>query len=202
MNAYAEGTKIHLDQAMAVTNLIPFIAEHSGINLPVDGGLTRWTLDLAEPAAGIAETKVGPFGEMPVIAPSDLGREYTRGWYLSVDATKLTLVANGPVGVLFNSLIRVDWRDGSLTRFSDGPGLGFNEPVHVSADDPEHGGWLLMMVDRVIAEGHFAQELWVIEADHVEAGPIAKVFMPFVTCEQVHGSWVPRALLDTAKGDI
>jgi carotenoid cleavage dioxygenase len=202
MNAYAEGTKIHLDQAMAVTNLIPFIAEHSGINLPVDGGLTRWTLDLADPAAGIAETKVGPFGEMPVIAPGDLGREYARGWYLSVDPTKLTLVANGPVGVLFNSLIRVDWRDGSLTRFSDGPGLGFNEPVHVSADDPAHGGWLLMMVDRIIAEGHFAQELWVVEADHVEAGPIAKVFMPFVTCEQVHGSWVPRALLDTAREDI
>jgi carotenoid cleavage dioxygenase len=58
-----------------------------------------------------------------------------------------------------------------------------------------------MMVDRVIAEGHFAQELWVIEADRVEAGPIAKVFMPFVTCEQVHGSWVPRALLDVANRD-
>jgi carotenoid cleavage dioxygenase len=198
MNAFAEGTKIHLDQALAVTNLIPFIAENSGIDMPVDGGLTRWTLDLADPAAGIVEEKVGPFGEMPIIAHADLGRAYSRGWYLSIDPAKLTPVANGPVGVLFNSLIMVDWRDGSLKRFTDGSGVGFNEPVHVPSRDQEHGGWLLMMVDRVIAEGHFAQELWVIAADDVETGPVARVFMPFVTCEQVHGNWVSRSQLDAA----
>jgi carotenoid cleavage dioxygenase len=202
MNAFAEGTKIHIDQAMATTNLIPFIAEQSGIDMPVAGGLTRWTIDLADPDATIDERTVGPFGEMPIIAQADMGRPYSRGWYLSVDPEKLTLLANGPAGVVFNTLIRVNWRDGTRTAFSDGPGIGFNEPVHVPDTDPAHGGWLLMMVDRVIAEGHFAQELWVIEADRVEVGPVARIFMPFVTCEQVHGSWVPRALLDAAKGGV
>ena len=57
-----------------------------------------------------------------------------------------------------------------------------------------------LMVDRVIVPGHFAQEVWIMEADAIRKGPVAKVLMPFVTCEQVHGAWVPRALLDQARG--
>ncbi|PTS83917.1 carotenoid oxygenase [Sphingomonas sp. HMWF008] len=201
MNAYSEGTKVHLDQCMADRNLIPFISEDSGIFGPPEGGLTRWTMDLADPAAGIAEWKIGPFGEMPLIAHKDTGKRHDRGWYLSVDPTKLTLLANGPAGVVFNQLVRVTFPNGTLETFSEGPGYGFNEPVHVPAHDPAQGGWLLMMVDRVIAEGHYAQEVWMFEADAIERGPVTKIFMPFTTCEQVHGSWVPRRLLDQARED-
>jgi carotenoid cleavage dioxygenase len=88
-----------------------------------------------------------------------------------------------------------------MEAFSDGPGIGFNEPVHVPASSPSHGGWLLMMVDRAIADGHYTQELWIIAADEVSRGPIARVFMPFTTCEQIHGGWVPRRLLDEARKD-
>ncbi len=200
MNAWSQGTTVHLDQAMASTNLIPFIAAHSGIEMELDGGLTRWTFDLADPEAGIREHRIGPFGEMPIIAQADLGRPYRRGWYLSVNPEKLTLMANGPAGVLFNALVRVNFDDYTLENFSDGPGLGFNEPVHIPARAPGHGGWLLMMVDRIITPEHVTQELWVIEADAVQNGPVAKILMPFTTSEQVHGNWVPRHLLDQALG--
>ncbi len=200
MNAYSEGTVVHLDQAMAVTNLIPFIAEQSGIDLRVDGGLSRWTFDVANPDAGISETRIGPFGEMPIVAREDVGRRHGRGWYLSVDPEKITMLANGPGGVVFNMLVRVNFADMSIESFSQGPGIGFNEPVHVPATDPDHGGWLLMMIDRVIVPDHVAQEVWIMEADAIGKGPVAKVLIPFVTCEQVHGAWVPRALLDQARG--
>lgn len=199
MNAFTDGRKIHIDQCMANTNLIPFIAQDSGIDLPLEGGLTRWTIDLDDVGAGISEWKIGPFGEMPRIAHADAGKAYARGWYLTVDPAKLTRLQNGPADVVFNCLLRVSFPDGAIEAFSDGPGLGFNEPVHVPADDPDHGGWLMMMVDRIVAEGHFAQEVWILEADDIGKGPIAKAFMPFATCEQVHGSWVTRAELDQSR---
>ena len=201
MNAFTEGTKVHLDQCMAVTNLIPFITQDSGLDIPVDGGLTRWTMDLADPEAGIAEWKIGPFGEMPLIVPADAGKAYDRGWYLTVDPAKITMFQNGPGELLFNCLLRVSLADGSLESYSEGPGLGFNEPVHVPARDPGHGGWLLLMVDRILGEGQVAQEVWILEADEIAKGPVAKVLMPFATCEQVHGTWVPRARLDQYRED-
>lgn len=201
LNAFADGTKIHLDQCMASGNLIPYIMEDSGLQPCTDGGLTRWTLDLADVQTGVREWKIGPFGEMPVIAHADTGKDHGRGWYLTVDPAKLTLLANGPAEVVFNCLLRVSFPDGHIDAFSDGPGIGFNEPVHVPASDPAHGGWLIMMVDRVIADGHFAQEVWIIEADDIAKGPVARVFMPFVTCEQIHGGWVSRRLLDQSRKD-
>lgn len=201
MNAFSEGTKVHLDQCMASTNLIPFIAEDSGIQEPPQGGLTRWSMDLADPAAGVTEQAIGPFGEMPVIAAKDIGKAYSRGWYLSVDPSRLTHLANGPGEYAFNLLVRVGLPDGALSVYGLGSDYSFNEPVHVPAADPGHGGWLIMMVDRIVAEGHIAQEVWILAADDIEQGPIAKVEMPFRTCGQVHGAWVSRPRLDQARGD-
>jgi carotenoid cleavage dioxygenase len=158
-------------------------------------------MDLADPQAGIEQRKIGPFCEMPVVAHADLGRPYHRGWYLTIDPAKMTMLANGPAEVLFNRIDRVSLPDGGITSFSEGPGYGFNEPVHIAANDPSHGGWLMMMVDHVVAEGYWVQEVWILVADDVASGPIAKVKMPFVTCEQVHGSWVPRRLLEEARAD-
>lgn len=199
MNAFSEGTKVHIDQCMANTNLIPFIARDSGIDLPLEGGLTRWTMDLADVDTGISEWTIGPFGEMPLIALADTGKPYARGWYLTVDPATMTRLQNGPGDTVFNCLLRVSFPDGKLEAYAQGPGIAFNEPVHIPADDPAHGGWLALMVDQVVADGHYAQQVWVLEADAIARGPIAKVHMPFASCEQVHGTWVPRARLDQAR---
>lgn len=199
MNAWSEGSKVHIDHCLANTNLIPFIAEDSGISLDVDGGLTRWTVDITDPEAGVTEWKIGPLGELPIIDQSDFGKEYSRGWYLSLDPTKFTRIENGPADVVWNAIVRVQFPQGTVEMYSEGPGLAFSEPVHVPAKDAGHGGWLLFMVDRIIAEGFTKQEVWVLEADAMAKGPIAKVHMPFSTCGQVHGSWVPRHLLDQAR---
>jgi len=198
MNAFTEGTKVHIDQCLFNTNMIPFIKEESGINLPTEGALTRWTLDLADVEAGIKEWKIGPFGELPIAAAADHGRNYKRGWYLSVDPEKITRLENGPGDILFNMLVRVEFPEGSIDTYSIGPGLAFNEPVHVSAEDPDHGGWLVLMVDRVSSERHITQEVWILEADAPRKGPVATIYVPFTTCEQVHGTWVSREQLDQA----
>lgn len=201
MNAFDDGSRIHIDQCLFNTNFFPFVMEPSGIAMEVVGCLTRWTVDTAAVGAGVVESKIGPFCEMPVVAAADAGRPYDRGWYLTVDPGKLTFLANGPGEVLFNCVQRVSIADGSITSFSEGPGIGFNEPIHIPARDTQHGGWLMMMIDRVIAEGHWVQEVWILEADAISRGPIAKIKMPFATCEQVHGCWVPRDRLDAASAE-
>lgn len=201
MNAHEDGARVHIDQCLFNTNFFAFIMEPSGIDMPVEGALTRWTVDLSDIEAGVRSRQIGPFCEMPVIAAADLGRSYRRSWYLTVDPTKVTHFANGPSEVLFNCLQRIAFPDGSIESFSEGPGIGFNEPVHVPASDSAHGGWLMMMVDRIITPEHWVQEVWILEADAIAAGPVAKIKMPFVTCEQVHGCWVSRARLDEARAD-
>jgi carotenoid cleavage dioxygenase len=198
MNAFNEGSKLHIDQCLFNTNFFPFVMEPSGIDMQVEGALTRWTIDLDDPAAGVASEVLGPFCEMPIIPVADIGRRYSRGWYLTLDPSKITMLANGPSEVVFNCLQRISFPDRSIDSFSQGPGIGFNEPVHIAARDPGHGGWLVMMIDRVIAQDHFVQEVWILEADAIANGPIAKVRMPFTTCEQVHGWWVPRNALERA----
>jgi len=203
MNAFEQGSKIHIDQCLFNTNFFDFVKGPSGITLDVEGALTRWTIDRDAPGEGVAAEVFGPFCEMPVIAAADVGRPYDRGWYLTVDPAKMTFLANGPSEVVFNCLCRISLTDGQpdggSQSFSMGPGYGFNEPVHVPSAIPGHGGWLLMMVDKVVAEDVFLQQVWVLAADAIAEGPVAKVSMPFATCEQVHGSWVPRARRDQAR---
>lgn len=201
MNAFEEGTRITIDQCLFNTNFFPFVMEPSGIDMPVEGGLTRWTVDLANPEAGIDSKPIGPFGEMPVVAAADIAYPYSRGWYLGVDPGKLTMIANGPGEVWFNCLQRIGFPDQTIETFSDGPGVGFNEPFHIASVDPEHGGWLVMMTDHVVSGDHYRQEVWLLEADAIGRGPIARIHMPFTTCGQVHGWWVPRAALDRRRSD-
>ena len=46
--------------------------------------------------------------------------------------------------------------------------------------------------------GEYQSELWIVEADNVEAGPIAKVRTGLALRSQVHGTWVNRAKLDAS----
>ncbi|MBN9142338.1 MULTISPECIES: carotenoid oxygenase family protein [unclassified Novosphingobium] len=201
MNAFAEGSLVHLDMCLANTNLIPFVTQDSGIDLPLEGGLTRWTMDLSDPEAGVREWRIGPFGEMPRIADDDMGKSYGRGWYLTIDPSLGKPLHNGPAGVGFNKLVRVTFPEGKLEFLSIGAARAINEPVHVPALDPAHGGWLLAVIDEEVAPGHYNQEVWIIEADAIGKGPIAKVKLPFATREQVHGNWVGRAGLEKTRKD-
>jgi carotenoid cleavage dioxygenase len=111
----------------------------------------------------------------------------------------------GPVGVNFNALMRIEPGNGRLSAMGVPPGAAISEPAHVPASDPNHGGWLLSVVDVPFgprgqcAPHDYASELWIIEADEIEKGPIAKVRTGLALRSQVHGAWVGRAKLDASK---
>lgn len=207
MNAWEdESGLLHFDACLNNTNAFAFIREPSGIFMApqeVQGALTRWTVDPTADGGDVTETIIGPPGDFPVIPAAKQGRRYGHGWMLSMnpDLQGPPLFA-GPVGVAFNLLVRLDGMDTATPHVSQAlplpPQAGYNEPVHVPAKDPEHDGWLVMIVDRQVGENRFVHEAWVVDAGNLAAGPVAKVAIPARLRPQVHGWWVPQAQLDAA----
>ena len=107
-------------------------------------------------------------------------------------------LAGGPVGAMFNLLLRLDMRGAPPQALALPPLAGYNEPVHVPAADPAREGWLITIVDSQTGDNTFAHEAWVLDAGNIAAGPVAKVNIPARLRPQVHGWWVPQAELDSA----
>jgi len=208
VNAYDDGDLVHIDLCLTDTNAFPFMREAGGIHRDqqdIQGALTRWTIDMSKADPVIEERPLGPPGDLPRLADVDQGRPYNRAWYLSMNPQGGPPMPGGPVGVNFNALMRIEPGNGRLTVMGVPPGAAISEPVHVPSRDPEHGGWLLSVIDvpngppGQVAPHDYLSELWVIEADAVEKGPIAKVRTGLPLRSQVHGAWVTRAKLDGSK---
>lgn len=203
MNAWEdEAGMLHFDACLNSTNAFAFIREPSGIHLQpweVQGALTRWTVDPKADGGAVTETVIGPPGDFPVIPATSQGRPYDHGWMLTMNPElQGPPLPGGPVGAMFNLLLRLDMRGGPPQALALPPMAGFNEPVHVPANDPAHEGWLVMIVDQQIGEDQFLHQAWVLDAGNVAAGPVAKVTIPHRLRPQVHGWWVPQVELDAA----
>jgi carotenoid cleavage dioxygenase len=205
VNAYDDGDLVHIDMCLTDTNAFSFMREAGGIHREqqsLQGALTRWTIDMSKAEPVIEERPLGPPGDLPRLADADQGRPYNRAWYLSMNPeAQGPPMLGGPVGANFNLLLRIEPGNGRLTAMGLPPGAGISEPAHVASRDPTHGGWLLSVVDlpNGPAPHDYLSELWIIAADEVEKGPIAKVKTGFALRSQVHGAWVSREKLDQSK---
>jgi carotenoid cleavage dioxygenase-like enzyme len=195
MNAFedTEG-RIHFDQCLSSVNAFPFIQRASGLNIaPGEAGsrLERWTIDLNLGSDRVTETVIGPPGDFPVIPASVQGRPYSHAWMLTMNPQMQgPPVAGGPVGAMFNMLLRVDFAGKPPQALGLPPGSCFNEPVHVPCARTGNEGWLLAVVDSQTGPSDFKHALWIMDAGNVAAGPIAKAAIPHRLRPQVHGWWV------------
>jgi carotenoid cleavage dioxygenase-like enzyme len=203
MNAFEdEAGLIHLDQCLSDVNAFPFIQKASGIEVDpsaMGSRLERWTVDLSSDAEAVTQSVIGPPGDFPVIRAVDQGRRYDYGWMLTMNPDmRGPPVMGGPVGAMFNLLLRLDFAAGATNSLALPPGHCFNEPVHVPSSAPGHGGWLRTIVDRQRGPDAFEHACWVIEADDVAAGPVARIAIPKRLRPQIHGWWVSAAQLAAA----
>lgn len=207
VNAFDDGDQVHIDLCLTSTNAFPFMREAGGVQIDqqdIQGALTRWTLDMSKDQPAIEERPIGPPGDLCRLADADQGRPYNRAWYLSINPeAKGPPMLGGPVGANFNCLFRIDPVTGQLSMMEVPPGGAISEPAHIASSDADHGGWLIMVID--IPGGPpgsdpsvYSSELWVVEADNVEKGPIAKVKTGIALRSQVHGTWVSRAKMDAS----
>lgn len=203
MNAHEdEAGLIQFDQCLANVNAFPFIQKASGLAIPPwDNGsrLARWTIDMASGSDAITETVIGPPGDFPVIPADRQGRPFTHGWMLSMNpAMQGPPVFGGPVGVMFNRIMRLDFAGGEAQSFDLPPAHCIQEPVHVPASAPGHEGWLLAIVDAQSGPDEFLHQCWIFNAGDVAAGPVAKITIPHRLRPQVHGWWVSAEQLALA----
>jgi carotenoid cleavage dioxygenase len=107
-------------------------------------------------------------------------------------------VLGGPVGAMFNTLLRLDFTGRPPQAFALPPGQCFNEPVHVPPARSGHDGWLVTIVDQQTRPSEFVHAVWILDAGNVAAGPVARVAVPRRLRPQVHGWWVSAAELAAA----
>ena len=195
MNAFedAEG-RIQFDQCLSSVNAFPFIQRASGLNVaPGESGarLERWSIDLAKNSDSVTATVIGPPGDFPVIPASVQGRPYSHAWMLTMNPQMQgPPVAGGPVGAMFNMLLRLDFAGKPPQALALPTGSCFNEPVHVPSAAAGSEGWLLTVVDSQTGPAEFEHALWIIDAGNVSAGAVAKAVIPHRLRPQVHGWWV------------
>jgi carotenoid cleavage dioxygenase len=189
MNAYDDGDLVHMDFGLADVNPFPFIQKASGISVDPSKARSRyarWTFDMSKPADTIAESVLGPPGDMPRIAAKDEGRPYEVGYYQRFDPTLGRPNIVGPVGAGFNTVSRLNVRNGEVRNLSMPPTMTVQEHVHIPSSTKGHEGWLAFVVDKHDVQG---SEVWLLEAERPEAGAIARIEMPLRLRCQVHGNW-------------
>jgi carotenoid cleavage dioxygenase-like enzyme len=193
---------IHFDQCLADSNAFPFIREASGIHLAqweLNGRLARWTVNYATGPLEVAETVIGPPGDFPVIPAARQGRRYDHGWMLTMNPEMQgPPVIGGPVGAMFNMLLRLDFTGKPPQGFALPMGMCFNEPVHVPSPEAGHEGWLVSVVDHQTGPDSFDHACWIFDGGAIGAGPVAKVTIPRRLRPQIHGWWVSAAQLAAA----
>ena len=203
MNAFEDADgRIQFDQCLSSVNAFPFIQRASGINIApgeADARLERWTIDLSAGSDRVTETVIGPPGDFPVIPASMQGRAYSHAWMLTMNPQMAgPPVAGGPVGAMFNMLLRLDFTGKPPQALALPPGSCFNEPVHVPSAAAGSEGWLLAVVDSQTGQSEFTHALWIMDAGNLSAGPIAKAAIPHRLRPQVHGWWVGERELSLA----
>ena len=203
MNAFEnENGRICVDQCLSNVNAFPFIQRASGLNVApseTGGRLARWTLDLENGSESVTETVIGPPGDFPLIPAPRQGRPYTHAWMLTMNPEmRGPPMAGGPVGAMFNMLLRLDFTGRPPQALALPPAHCFNEPVHIPSSKPGHEGWLVTLVDRETGPSDFEHAVWIIDAGNVGAGPVARIAIPHRLRPQVHGWWVSAAQLATA----
>ncbi len=195
MNAFSEGNRVHMYFGVSKVPPFPFMQQASGINLRPDQvriGFVRWTFDLSKPGDTWEEEIIGPSGDMPRTALKDQMSDFDIGYYQTFDPRNAPQNGPppiaGPVGAGFNTIVRMEVKTGKYTTLSLGPTVTVQEHIHIPSKKPGHEGYLAFVCDM-----HEQQlsEVAIVEAEHIEKGPIARIKVPFRLRVQVHGNWVP-----------
>jgi carotenoid cleavage dioxygenase len=192
MNAVTDGSKLHLDLCLYEGNCFPFFPTPAGETAPaVPPMLTRLTMDLDSNSGEFTKTPLLPSPcEMPRTDDRYQGRPYRYGYCISY---------RGAPGT--SAVGKLDHQTGQFTTWSPGPDSAVQEPQFAprAPDSPEGDGWLLTLVNRVAEK---RSELAVLDAQDLEAGPVALIRLPTRVRSTFHGTWAPAAALQTGRYDM
>ncbi|SHG52819.1 carotenoid cleavage dioxygenase [Kaistia soli DSM 19436] len=197
LNAFDDGKgRVYVDMPVTSGNIFYFFPQSDGRVPPPEtlkSQLTRWTFDMGRPGNNLESTPLTQFPcEFPKSDDRYMGRPYRHGFVIAFDPAK---PYDGerlgpPPFQFFNMLAHVDVAtQKTKTWFSDDQTC-FQEPIFVpkSENAAEGEGYVMALANRLRDR---VTDLVVLDAQHLDEGPIATVKLPFRLRMSLHGSWAP-----------
>lgn len=199
INAWDDGQRIYVDIPMLNDNAFWFYPDENGYAphpATLRQTMTRWIFDLSSNSSTPqTETFADLMGEFPHIDERYATRPYKHAFLTVIDPTApYDFERCGPpsVNAFLNGFAHVDVTTGKSERWLAGPTSTVQEPVFAprSPDAPEGDGYVIGLVNRL---DEMRSDLVVLDAQHVDEGPVAVVHLPLRLRNGLHGNWVPAS---------
>lgn len=187
MNAHSDGDIVTCDVCeFEQAPLFPLVDGTPGDPGKAVPRLTRWTFDLAQNSDDYKWERLDDIPcEFPRLDERFTAHEYRYG-YFACDTHPAFKVGG------FNGIGRVDHQTRGIEVYDVGEACATNEPIFVprSDDAPEGDGFLLA---NVYDANRKASHLVILDAQNVEAGPLATAYLDHRVPFGFHGNWAPLA---------
>jgi carotenoid cleavage dioxygenase-like enzyme len=118
--------------------------------------------------------------EFPTVAPDQVGQAW-RFTYLSVHRQGVDISQE-----LFNTIACFDYQTGILTEADLGESRYPVSPIYAPDTQNPSQGWILT---EVFDSDRCSSEVWIFDADHLDAEPVCKLALPCVVPFGFHGTW-------------
>ncbi|MDQ0456767.1 carotenoid oxygenase family protein [Rhizobium paknamense] len=203
LNAFDDRDRIYIDMPVTSGNIFYFFPQADGTVPPpetLSSNMMRVTIDMTSSSSGLEMTALTRFAcEFPRSDDRYMGQPYNHGFMLAMDPTKPYDEARiGPRPFqFFNQLAHLNVVTGKTkTWFADDQSC-FQEPIFVpkSADAPEGEGYVIGLCNQLAER---STDLLVLDAQHIDEGPIATIKLPMRLRMSLHGNWVPGNVLSAA----
>jgi len=191
LNAFNDGSKIHIDLTVSEINGFSYLPNAEGKAWDPERArsyLTRWTCDLAGSDDRFTEQRLWDVpSDFYKCDPRRATLPYRIGFMAGKDP-KQPRVTGAP-DTVFNTVAAIDLASGTVSSYFVGPEAMVQEPVFVqrSPDATEGDGYLLAVVNRMQER---RAELLVLDTADFAAGPVATVRVPIPLRMAFHGEFI------------
>jgi carotenoid cleavage dioxygenase len=175
LNAYRDGDEVVIDVCRHDSMFDGNDLGQSELNIQ------RWYVNTAGSQLSFREERVTERDlELPSHDRRFTGRRHRYGWFVDT--------RNHPQTADLAGTARIDYRTGDIRVWDPGPARHSNEAFFVPGGAGEGEGWLLTFVYDRAAN---ASDLVILDAEHVERGPVAEIRIPTRVPHGFHGVWIP-----------
>ncbi len=196
INAFDEGGMLYLDLPVASGNVFWFFPDADGKFPPpgsVAADVVRWRIDMNSKSDNLEGSVVSKLNcEFPHVDDRYIGRPYRHAFVQAGDPTKpYNADKAGPImGFFFNSFAHIDMSTGKTRSWFAGDTSSTQEPVFApkGPNAAEGEGYVLGVVNR---RAENRSDVVILDAQHVDEGPIATIRLPVRLKFGIHGNWVP-----------
>jgi carotenoid cleavage dioxygenase-like enzyme len=199
MNAFTEGSRVHFDTPVSEIVVFPFFPFADGSSFDPQRAtphLERWTFDLGRGGDSFEREAIDAVvAEFPCIDGRFAMSRHRHGWTVSRDPVRGRDTGASLSGKTFNALAHYDMTrptgSGRTTLFYAGDECGVQEPVFVPrpGSHVEGDGYVMALVNRL---SEMRNDLVILDAQRVDAPPLAMIRLPMRLRNGLHGIWVER----------